>query len=271
MSEIIDVGRLIEQRNALERRLIQVHKIEAIGQLAGGIAKDLRDLLTIVFAQLDQVQRRLSEEPGASQEYDDFERVADHTLSLARGLLGLLEGLALRPAIFDASKAIDNLLELLGDSLGTSTRIYVVHNMRLWDCEADPTQLQNALLNLLVNARDAMPRGGRITISTRNEHLETQMLNAGPTDYVVLSVSDTGIGMTREVRERACEPFFTTKPPGKGSGLGLSMVRGFVARSKGFMVIESDVGRGTSVHLYLPRGIAHANAAREPIQYIRNR
>lgn len=258
MSEVIEIERLIEQRGSLERRVLQSQKIEAIRQLVGCVVHDLKVLMAIVTSKLAQISEQTPYRPECDEQFNTYEGIAEQIVALARSVKLIQSDLILRPVVFDPGDVVDSLLESIGTSLGRGIQIEVQRSAQIWACKADPAQMQNALLNLLVNARDAMPSGGQITISMRNERPHVNALEATPREYVVLSVTDTGKGMSREISERACEPFFTTKPPGEGSGLGLTAVQSYLARSNGRLVIESDVGLGTSIHMYLPRGHTHA-------------
>ncbi|HEY1721430.1 MAG TPA: ATP-binding protein [Magnetospirillaceae bacterium] len=258
MKPITQLKRLKQERDALEQRLIQVQKMETTSQLAGGLVHDFNNLLAIVVGQLDLVEEKTAGLPEIHEQIRACKRATEQTAQMTRGMLAFMRDQSLHPVVFRPDETVGDLLQLMGQFLGRGLRVEASHPRGLWTCEADPIQLQNALLNLALNARDAMPRGGRVLIATRNLHLDeakaAALADAPPGDYVVVSLSDTGSGMTQEVLAKACEPFFTTKPAGKGSGLGLSMVRGFVQRSQGFMRIDTALGRGTTVELYLPRG-----------------
>jgi signal transduction histidine kinase len=178
---------------------------------------------------------------------------------LTRSLVAFSRQLALRPAALDLNAVFDGMEGTLRHILGEAHEVRVLKAPELWRVEADPGQLENALLKLALNARDAMPKGGTLTIKTANDALDAGDANGAdgvlPGDYVVLSVADTGVGMPPEVAERAFEPFFTTKDVGQGSGLGLTLVYGFVKQSGGHVTIDSEPGRGTTVRIYLPRRV----------------
>ncbi len=247
----------ITERKRIEDELRQAQKIEAIGQLAGGIAHDSNNMLAATLGNLDlllgalpagEVQRRAF----AEQAIEAAERVAD----LNGRLLAFARKQTLRPQITDVNQLVRGMTAILRRTLGETIEINLDEDGELWNCLIDPTQLQNALLNLAINARDAMPGGGRLTIETANTVLERPADGGGesvvPGDYVAIAVSDMGVGMPPEVVRRAFEPFFTTKEVGKGTGLGLSMVYGFARQSGGTVRISSKVAHGTTVTLYLP-------------------
>jgi PAS domain S-box-containing protein len=253
---------LTEKRN-VEAQLRQSQKMEAIGQLTGGIAHDFNNLLQVVIGSLEGLQRRV----GSFEQLPlgaDMKRFADNALrgaeraaNLTRRLLAFSRRQALDAKPTDASKLVAGMSDLLRRTLGEAISIETVNAAELWRISVDANQLESALLNLAVNARDAMPGGGKLTIETANCVLDAlyvsrfEGLEAGP--YVMIAVSDTGVGMAKDVLERAMEPFFTTKDVGHGTGLGLSQVYGFVKQSGGHVRIYSEVGEGTTVKLYLPR------------------
>lgn len=248
-----------EALEATEAALRQAQKMEAVGQLTGGIAHDFNNLLTGVIGSLDLMQRRIS--AGRANEVERFVSAAiasaNRAAALTHRLLAFSRRQPLDPRPVDANRLVASMEELLRRTIGESTRLEIVAAGGLWPTLCDPHQLESALLNLSINARDAMPDGGRLTIETCNAHLDTayaaRAREVRPGQYVCLCVSDTGAGMSREVAERAFEPFFTTKPIGQGTGLGLSMVYGFARQSDGYAKIYSEPGRGTTVKLYLPR------------------
>ncbi len=246
-----------EERSLLERQLFQSQKLEAIGKLAGGVAHDFNNLLTVVHGRMEMVEDELRDKPQLQDWLRAGMRAADRGMNLTKMMLSFARRQPLQPAAIDPSVLFRDFAEMLKRTLGETIEIKLVTEPDQWLCEADPDQLQSAMLNLALNARDAMPKGGRLTIATHNVQLDavaaSMIPEAKPGDYVVIAVTDTGTGMTSEVMERAFEPFFTTKDPGQGSGLGLSMVSGFVAQSGGYVEIASELGRGTTVTIYLPR------------------
>jgi signal transduction histidine kinase/ActR/RegA family two-component response regulator len=248
----------IAQRERAESQLRQAQKMESLGQLTGGIAHDFNNMLAIVIGNLDMVTRRLRSDPDkALRGIEHALEGATRAAALTRRLLAFSRRQPLEPQPLDANKLVSGMSELLRRTLGEQVRIETVLAGGLWRTSADPGQLENAILNLSVNARDAMAEGGRLTIETLNAALDEDYardhdeVSAG--QYVVIAVTDTGAGMPAEVRERAFDPFFTTKDVGKGTGLGLSQVYGFVRQSGGHVKIYSETGEGTTVKIYLPR------------------
>ncbi len=246
------------QRQAAENQLRQMQKVEAIGQLTGGIAHDFNNMLAIVIGSLDMAKRRLETDiDRAGKSIDNALEGAQRATQLTARLLAFSRQQPLEPNVLDSNKLVSGMSEMLRRTLGEHIRVETVLAGGLWRCFADAGQVENALLNLCVNARDAMPDGGRLTIETANAHLDDAYaashaeVTAG--QYVLVSVSDTGMGMPAEVIERAFDPFFTTKGVGKGTGLGLSQVHGFVKQSGGHVKIYSEPGVGTTVRIYLPR------------------
>jgi PAS domain S-box-containing protein len=247
----------ITERKLVEDQLRQAQKMEVVGQLTGGVAHDFNNLLAIMIGNLELAAE--TAEPG-TEHHNHISRAlsaAERGATLTRQLLAFSRKQVLQPQLVDLNKLVPRATELLHRALGEHVEVETVLAGGLWKTLVDPGQLEHALLNLAVNARDAMPTGGRLTIETANARLDEdyRQLNryALPGPYVMLAVSDTGTGMPPEVAARAFEPFFTTKEVGKGSGLGLSMVYGFVKQSGGHVKIYSEVGRGTTVKLYFPR------------------
>jgi len=247
-----------ERLKAAEEALLQSQKMEAVGQLTGGIAHDFNNLLTGIVGSLDLLQTRLNQ--GRT---DNFARYinaamtsANRAAALTHRLLAFARRQPLIPESVDANQLVVSLEDLLRRTIGETIDLEITASDDLWRTLCDPNQLESALLNLAINARDAMPDGGKLTISTANAHLgnvtaDTPALSPG--DYICIVVSDTGVGMSAQVAARAFDPFFTTKPIGQGTGLGLSMIYGFARQSNGHVTIDSKLGRGTSVRLYLPR------------------
>ncbi|MGE5564491.1 MAG: ATP-binding protein [Bacillota bacterium] len=244
-----------QEREAAEAQLRQVQKMEAVGQLTGGIAHDFNNMLAVVVGGIDLALRRLN---GPRREVmmhlNNAMEGATRAAALTRRLLSFARSEPLLPERVDSTELIAGMSDLLDRTLGERIRIEVELSRDAWPIYVDPHQLENAIVNLAVNARDAMNGEGLMRISTENVRLaanEVGDIRAG--DYVKISVTDTGCGMAPEVLERAFEPFFTTKPVGKGTGLGLSQIFGFAHQSGGEVGIESQVGRGTTVSIYLPR------------------
>jgi PAS domain S-box-containing protein len=250
---------------AVESQLRQAQKMEAVGQLTGGIAHDFNNLLAVIIGSLDGLGEMIKPNSRAKVLSDMALKAALRGAELTRQLLVFSRRQPLEPRAFNMNDRVASTTELLRRTLGEAIEVIVSPGPDLWLALADPTQFEAALTNLAINARDAMPDGGRIIIETANKTLGKQYtaenVDVTPGSYVMLSVSDTGTGMSREVLERVFEPFFTTKSEGKGTGLGLSMVYGFAKQSRGHVKIYSEPGHGTTVRLYLPRADAGATLA----------
>jgi PAS domain S-box-containing protein len=251
-----------EMLEQTRERLLQWQKMEAIGQLTGGVAHDFNNLLTIVIGNLETAQRQLGTLTGGvasrlKRALDNAMGGAQRAAILTQRLLAFSRQQPLDPKPLDLNKFIAAEVEFLQRSLGETIEVEAVGSAGLWPVEVDAHQLEAALLNLAVNARDAMPNGGKLTIETSNAFLDQDYCSTNPEvipgQYVMIAVSDNGTGMTAKVMERAFEPFFSTKSVGQGTGLGLSQVYGFIKQSKGHIKIYSEVGEGTSVKIYLPR------------------
>jgi PAS domain S-box-containing protein len=246
------------ERRRMEEALRQSQKMEAVGQLTGGVAHDFNNLLTVVIGNLDSLQQRLAGADAESRRLiEAATRGAIRGATLTQRLLAFSRRQPLEPKPISPNKLVTGMSDLLQRTLGERIAVETVLAAGLWWVSADANQLESALLNLAVNARDAMPAGGKLTIETANVYLD-ESYAAGHEEvasgqYAMLAVSDTGTGMTREVADRAFEPFFTTKEVGQGTGLGLSQVYGFVKQSGGHVKIYSEPGQGTTVKLYLPR------------------
>jgi two-component system NtrC family sensor kinase len=259
------IGRLnaeMGRREAVEGTLRQAQRLDAIGHLTGGVAHDFNNLLTIIIGNLESAQRQLAAVPEGALERlgNSISRAmqgAQRAATLTRRLLAFSRQQPLNPKSLNLNKLLLGLPDLLRGGLGESVAIEVVGAAGLWPVETDATELETAILNLAVNARDAMPDGGKLTIESSNSYLDEEYCrrhpDVRPGQYVQISVSDTGSGMSANVRSRAFEPFFTTKDAGQGTGLGLSQVYGFVKQSGGHVNIYSEVGDGTTVRIYLPR------------------
>ncbi|MGE6530866.1 ATP-binding protein [Pseudomonas sp. NPDC077382] len=248
----------VSERSRTEQALRQAQKMEAVGQLTGGIAHDFNNLLTGIIGSLDLMQRRYRRGEVADVEryIDAAVTSAQRAAALTQRLLAFSRQQALDLKPVDVNQLVASLEDLLHRTTGENVAVVTQLSAGLPPACMDVNQLENAVINLVINARDAMPHGGRITLSTASFHLgsEPDPSRRGLTegDYVLLTVSDTGVGMTPDVIERAFEPFFTTKPIGKGTGLGLSMIYGYIKQAKGYIHIESQPYGGTQVHLYLP-------------------
>jgi signal transduction histidine kinase/CheY-like chemotaxis protein len=247
------------ERRAAEMQVRQLQKMEAVGQLTGGIAHDFNNMLAIIIGSLDIARRKLFAADYATVDkyISHANEGAQRAAMLTSRLLAFSRQQPLEPKVFDANKLVGGMSELLRGTIGEQIKIETVLAGGLWRIYADPAQVESALLNLAVNARDAMPDGGKLTIETANSHLDERYASAHnevtPGQYVMISVTDTGVGMPPEVIERAFEPFFSTKGSGRGTGLGLSQVFGFVKQSRGHVKIYSEANAGTTVKIYLPR------------------
>lgn len=264
--------RVLERTSALEEAheaLRQAQKMEAVGQLTGGIAHDFNNLLTGVIGSLDMMQRQIAK--GETSKIERYAATAmtsaNRAAALTHRLLAFARRQPLDPKPVNANRLVTGMEELLRRTIGESIALEIVTAGGLWQTRCDPHQLESAILNLAINARDAMPDGGVLTIETCNARLDNayaakQRLVA-PGQYVCICVTDTGSGMTKDTIEKAFEPFFTTKPTGQGTGLGLSMIYGFTRQSEGYARIYSELGQGTTVKLYLPRYYGEAEGAEE--------
>jgi CheY-like chemotaxis protein len=242
-----------------------------LGQLTGGVAHDFNNLLQIVTGNLEILRRNLPEDQARlRRSADNAMRGAERAAILTQRLLAFARRQPLEPKPLNLNKLVGGMSELLHRTIGETVEVETVLASGLWTVEADPNQLENAIINLAVNARDAMPDGGKLTIETSNTHLDhaygAQNTGVPPGQYVVVCVSDTGTGMPAETLDRVFEPFFTTKDIGRGTGLGLSMVYGFVKQSGGHVKLYSEPGEGTTVKLYLPRLAGQAAEDREEAQ-----
>lgn len=248
----------IEARGDAERALRQAQKMEALGQLTGGIAHDFNNMLNVVIGNLDMLSRRLARGDTNVQRFASFALDgATRAAQLTERVLAFARQQPLRPEPINANKLVAGMSDLLHRTLGETIRTETVLAGGLWKIHTDANQLESAILNLAVNARDAMPEGGKLTIETANAHLDdiyaAQHAGVPQGQYVMIAVTDTGCGMSSEVIQKAFDPFFTTKSVGKGTGLGLSQVHGFVHQSGGHVKIYSEVGQGTTAKIYLPR------------------
>ena len=248
----------VRRREVAEEALRQSQKMEAVGRLTGGIAHDFNNHLTVISSNIELLQRRLPPDSGSLTRLTDAAMAGvQRAATLTHRLLAFSRQQPLEPEPIDVSRLVSNMTDLLRRTLGEHIAIETVLEGGVWQTRVDANQLENVLLNLAVNARDAMPLGGRMTIETANASLDEAYaaahaeVTAG--QYVMLAVTDTGTGMTPEVIEKVFEPFFTTKPLGQGTGLGLSMVYGFVKQSGGHVAIYSEPGQGSTLKVYLPR------------------
>ena len=256
-----------EQRH-LEEQLHQAQRMESVGQLTGGIAHDFNNLLTVILGNAELLTESLEDskelEPIARNIGDAAMRGAE----LTRRLLAFARRQPLAPEPTDVDRLVRDLEDLLRRALGEQCEIEISHGAGLWPAMIDSSQFESALMNLAINARDAMPDGGRLTIEAANVRIDDeysrQHSDVEPGQYVLVAVSDTGIGIPEDSLDRVFEPFFTTKEKGRGTGLGLSMVYGFIKQSRGHIRIYSEIGEGTTIRLYLPRASRTATAPRPP-------
>ncbi|HVJ41827.1 MAG TPA: ATP-binding protein [Dongiaceae bacterium] len=248
----------IDQREKAEGQIRQMQKLDAIGQLTGGLAHDFNNMLSIVIGSLSMMKRRMARGEFDIERYIDTAlEGAQRAATLTQRLLAFARQQPLAPQTIDANRFVSGMSDLLRRTLTEAVQVETVLAGGLWKTRADPSQLESAVLNLAVNARDAMPNGGRLTIETANASLGDEYsrrhgeIPSG--QYVLIAVTDTGSGMPPEIAAKAFEPFFTTKQTGRGTGLGLSQVYGFVRQSGGHVKIYSELGQGTTVKIYLPR------------------
>jgi PAS domain S-box-containing protein len=271
----IAVGRDLTEDKAREAELAhaqealrQAQKMEAVGQLTGGIAHDFNNMLAVVMGSLDLLNRRIGpEDPRARRYVESAMEGAKRAANLTQRLLAFSRQQPLRPEALDANTLVSGMSDMLRHSIGADIRLETVLAGGLWRVNVDPNQLESVILNLGVNARDAMPGGGKLTIETQNAHLDARYvaseMGVPAGQYVLIAITDTGSGMSPDIIAKAFDPFFTTKAVGKGTGLGLSQVYGFVKQSGGHIKIYSEVGQGTSIKIYLPRaddGVADVDA-----------
>jgi PAS domain S-box-containing protein len=255
------------QRSRTEDQLAHAQRLDAIGQLTGGVAHDFNNLLTVVSGNLQLLEAELAPDAGAQSTIGAALRAVDRGSALTRKLLAFARRQRLMPRAFPPRTLLDEIGTMLRRTLGEPIAIAIECDDDVPEVYADPAELDAAIVNLALNSRDAMPRGGRLTIEARERTIaesESPDVSISPGRYVVFTVTDTGTGMTAETLARALDPFFTTKDYGKGSGLGLSMVYGFAKQSGGHLAIESRLGYGTRVELFLPARDAAATAAQSP-------
>jgi signal transduction histidine kinase/ActR/RegA family two-component response regulator len=261
------------RREEVEAQIRQMQKMEAVGQLTGGIAHDFNNMLSVIVAGLNLARRQLRTAPDKAEVWIDRATEGAHkAAALTTRLLAFSRQQTLAPVASDTNKLIADMSELVRRTIGENLSVEIVLAAGVWRIHADVSQLENAILNLCVNARDAMPDGGKLTIETSNAHLDDayarRHVEVSAGQYVLISASDSGVGMSADVIERAFDPFFTTKAVGKGTGLGLSQVFGFVKQSGGHVAIYSEPGVGTSIKLYLPRWTGAEAALAQPAPQI---
>ena len=267
----------VTERREVEEQLRQAQKMEAVGQLTGGVAHDFNNLLMVIGGSLEVLRRLYPADEKTGRFLDAAQRAVARGGKLNQQLLTFSRRQDLRVEVVLVNELIPGFEHLLDRALGETVKVEIAPAVELWHCQTDPHQLETAILNLAINARDAMPDGGALTLTTANRRIGEPLASrwgAKAGDYVVISVTDTGTGMTPEVLSRVFEPFFTTKEIGKGTGLGLSQVYGFARQSGGFVTIESQPGRGTTVFIHLPRVVhtrAEAVGSQAPLKESRGR
>lgn len=256
-SDITEQKKAEERMKSLQEQLLQSQKMEAIGQLAGGVAHDFNNLLTVINGYSDLILEELDEKSRFFQDMKEIKKASEHAASLTRQLLAFSRRQLLQPKIIDINSLIQNIEKMLWRMIGEDIQMETFLSEGLGRVKADPGQIEQVIFNLVINARDAMPRGGRLIIKTQNVELDDTYarshIDALPGRYVMISISDNGVGMSKEVMDHIFEPFFTTKEKGKGTGLGLSTVYGIIKQSDGNIWVNSEPGKGTIFKIYLPQ------------------
>jgi PAS domain S-box-containing protein len=268
---MVGVAEDITEMRLAEARFAQAQKMDAIGRLAGGVAHDFNNLLTVILGEADQLKESVLPGTAGSASVLEIQYAGERAAALTRQLLAFSRRQLVEPTVFDLTETVTGMSNMCRRLIGEDIELITRLAADTWNARADSGQIEQVLANLVVNARDAMPNGGQLTIRTANVTLDEgradAMLEIKPGDYVTMIVSDTGMGMTEEVRARLFEPFFTTKEAGKGTGLGLATCYGIVKQAEGHMAVYSEPGLGTTVTVYLPRGLAATTPVKtaEPI------
>ena len=261
------IGRDMTERIKLEQQLRQSQKMDAVGQLTGGVAHDFNNILTVITGTIEILAEGVEDDPALKEITELIDEAAQRGAQLTRQLLAFARRQPLEPKQINPNQLLEDTTKMLQQLLGEHIEIAMVLEPQAWPAMVDPSQLSTALINLAVNARDAMPEGGKLTLETDNVVLDETYAQAHsevqPGNYVMIAVSDTGTGVPEGLREKIFEPFFTTKQMGKGTGLGLSMVYGFVKQSGGHIKLYSEAGHGTTIKIYLPRAGEQADTAAE--------
>ena len=262
----------ITERKKLEEQLRQSQRMESVGRLAGGIAHDFNNLLTVVTGYSELMLGRLAEDSSLRNDAEEIKRAGERAASLTQQLLAFSRRQVLQPKVLDLNEVVSRMEKMLRRLIGENVELRTNPGAELWSVKADPGQVEQVLVNLVVNARDAMPGGGKLVIETGNVFLDEKYsrehLPAQPGPYVMFAISDTGVGMDKVTMSRVFEPFFTTKESGKGTGLGLSTVYGIVKQSGGYIWVYSEPGKGTTFKSYLPRETGDAVAAPRPARSV---
>jgi signal transduction histidine kinase/ActR/RegA family two-component response regulator len=253
-----------EQRRQAEEQLLQSQKMESIGRLAGGVAHDFNNLLTVILGFSEVAASRLPKDAPAAADLAHVKHASERAADLTRQLLGFARKQPMALAVSDLNLLVLQVDKMLRRVIGEDIELAVIPSVPLWETRVDPAQIEQVLINMAVNARDAMPRGGRLTIETGNATLDAEYARQYPEvlpgEYVMIAVTDTGEGMTEEVRRNIFEPFFTTKEQGRGTGLGLATCYGIVKQHGGHIWCYSEPGQGTTFKVYLPRTMENAVA-----------
>lgn len=254
---VLGILRDVSERKRLEQRVTQSQKMDSIGRLAGGIAHDFNNLLTIISGHSDLAKLEIDDRDPLNEHITQIEEASQRASDLTRQLLVFSRSQKLQQKVLNLNKIISNLDKMLKRIIGEHINLLFVPEKELWNVKLDPSQLEQVVINLVVNARDAMPEGGKLTVATQNSVLNDQQkelfINSGKRDFVMLTISDNGVGIPDEVKTKIFEPFFTTKEEGKGTGLGLSTVYGIVKQSNGHILVESKTGEGTTFKILFPR------------------
>jgi signal transduction histidine kinase/CheY-like chemotaxis protein len=257
LGNTIERMRAEEVEKRLESQLQQAQKMEAIGVLAGGVAHDFNNILTTIIGNAHMALMKVGKDSPLREEIEEIKIAGERAASLTRQLLSFSRKQIIQPKVVDLNELLTDIEKMLGRLIGEDVELLTIPDPELWQVEVDPGQMEQVIMNLTINAKDAMPMGGKLTIETANMNLKESYfhehgIESQPGFYVMLAVSDTGSGMDKETQERIFEPFYTTKGIGKGTGLGLSTVHGIVKQSKGFIWVYSELGKGSTFKAYFP-------------------